>query len=143
MSQLTGKDYSQNARIFIPAVAPLLINNPKHLEAIRAGIDFMMPSSYTSHNKTTIDFLHKSHIRFEKLKWVFSKQRLRHNGEEMGHFNIPKLHSLTHYATCIKVIRTLDSVNTSQMEVLHKSVKEAYRNSNKVDYVAQMCFWND
>jgi hypothetical protein len=34
MSQLTGKEYRQIARIFIPAVAPLLINHPKHLEAI-------------------------------------------------------------------------------------------------------------
>jgi hypothetical protein len=58
----------------------------------------------------------------------------------MGHFIIPKLYSLTHYAMWIKEMGTLDSVNTSQMEVLHKSVKEAYRNSNKVDYVTQMCF---
>jgi hypothetical protein len=38
---------------------------------------------------------------------------------------------------------TLNGVNTSQTEAQHKSVKEAYRNSNKVDYVAQMCFWDD
>ncbi len=38
---------------------------------------------------------------------------------------------------------TLDSVNTSQIETLHKSVKEAYQNSNKVNYAAQMCFWDD
>ncbi len=103
----------------------------------------MMLASYTSHNKTTIDFLQKSLIHFDKLKWVFSKQRLRQNGKEMGHFNVPKLHLLTHYATWIKETGTLNSVNTSQMEVLHKRVKEAYQNSNKVDYVAQMCFWDD
>jgi hypothetical protein len=42
-----------------------------------------------------------------------------------------------------KEMGTLDSVNTLQMEVLYKSMKEAYQNSNKVDYVAQMCFWDD
>jgi hypothetical protein len=59
------------------------------------------------------------------LKQVFSKKRFRHNSDEIEHFDIPKLHSLAHYVTWINELGTLDSVNTLQMEVLHKSVKEA------------------
>jgi hypothetical protein len=68
MSQLTGKEYRQISRIFIPAVAPLLLNHPSHVEVIRVGSDFMMLASYTSHNQTTVDFLQKSLLRFDKLK---------------------------------------------------------------------------
>ncbi len=143
LSQLTGKEYRKIAKIFIPAVAPLLIHHPKHLEAIRAGIDFMMLASYESHTESTISYLQKALLKFDKLKWVFKEQRLGCNGQEIGHFNIPKLHSLTHYLSWIKEMGTLDGVNTSLTETLHKGVKEAYRSSNKVDYVAQMCFWDD
>jgi hypothetical protein len=31
--QLTGKEYREFANPFIPAIAPLLINHPKYLEA--------------------------------------------------------------------------------------------------------------
>jgi hypothetical protein len=37
----------------------------------------------------------------------------------------------------------LNSFNILQIEAMYKNVKEAYQNSNKVDYVAQMFFWND
>jgi hypothetical protein len=96
----------------------------------------MTLASYASHDWTTIDSLYISLVCFDKLKWVLSEQKLRHNREEMGHLNIPKLHSLTHYATWTKEMGTFNSVNTSQIEALHKIIKEAYQNSNKVDYVA-------
>ena len=61
----------------------------------------------------------------------------------MGHFNIPKLHALTHYVDWIKEKGTLNNVNTAVTETMHKMVKDAFRNSNKVDYVSHMCFWDD
>jgi hypothetical protein len=57
VTQLTGKEYRELTRIFLVAVAPLLIHHPQHLEAIRAGIDFMLLASYQSHSDTTIQFL--------------------------------------------------------------------------------------
>jgi hypothetical protein len=38
---------------------------------------------------------------------------------------------------------TLDSINTLHTEAQHKGVKEVHRGSNKVDYVSQMCFWDN
>jgi hypothetical protein len=67
MSQVTVKEYHQIVRTLIPAVAPLLINYQKHLKVIRAVIEFMMLASYTSPNKSIIDFLQKSLIHFDKL----------------------------------------------------------------------------
>jgi hypothetical protein len=61
----------------------------------------------------------------------------------MGHFDIPKLHALTHYATWIKRMGTLDNINTALTKAIHKTVKAAFRHSNKVDFFSQMCFWDD
>ncbi len=61
----------------------------------------------------------------------------------MGHSNISKLYSLTHYSTCIKEIGTFDSVNILQTEILHKGMKEAYQNSHKVNYVAYIYCWDN
>jgi anti-sigma regulatory factor (Ser/Thr protein kinase) len=38
---------------------------------------------------------------------------------------------------------TLDNVNTALTEALHNTVKSAFRHSNKVDFVPQMCFWDN
>ncbi len=68
LTQLTGKEYWELTRIFLVALAPLLINHSGHLEAIRAGIDFMLLVSYKLHSDTTLEFLEKSLQKFDKLK---------------------------------------------------------------------------
>jgi hypothetical protein len=143
VTQLTSKEYQELTRIFLVAVSPLLIHHPQHLEAIQAGIDFMLLASYQSHSDTTIQFLEKSLQKCDKIKWAFEEQRLESNGQAMGHFNIPKLHVLTQYSSWIKKMCTLDNVNTAVTEALHKTVKAAFCHSNKVDFIPQMCFWDD
>jgi hypothetical protein len=77
------------------------------------------------------------------MKWAFEEQRVGSNGQPMGHFDIPKLHALTHYSSWIKKMGTLDNVNTALTEALHKAVEAAFRHSNRVDFIPQMCFWDD
>ncbi len=38
---------------------------------------------------------------------------------------------------------TMDNVNIALTEALHKTVKAAFRHSNKVNLFPQMCFWDD
>lgn len=102
-----------------------------------------MLASYQSHTESIISYLQRSLLKFDKLKWVFKGQRLGSNRQEIRHFNIQKLYSLTHYLSWIKEISNLDGVNTLLTETLHRSVKEAYRSSNKVNYVTQVWFCND
>ncbi len=125
------------------AVAPLLIHHPKHLEAVQAGIDFMFYAFYQSHSDRIISYLEKSILKFNKLKWAFDEQRLGSNGQKTEHFNIPKLHALTHYGDWIREMGALHNVNIALTEALHKTVKAAFCHSNKVDFVPQMCFWDD
>ncbi len=59
LTQLTGKEYRELARIYIVAVDSLLVHHPKHLEAIWAGIDFMFLAYYQSYSDGTISYLEK------------------------------------------------------------------------------------
>ena len=57
-------------------------------------------------------------------------------------FKIPKLHSLHHYASSIKLFGTMDNYNTQYTKHLHSTLsKLAYRASNKCDEVPQMTSW--
>ncbi|KAG2106483.1 hypothetical protein BD769DRAFT_1393171 [Suillus cothurnatus] len=58
------------------------------------------------------------------------------------HFNIPKLHQLSHYVQSIKLFGAADGFNTELPERLHIDfAKEAYCASNKHDYEEQMALW--
>ncbi|KAG2339093.1 hypothetical protein BDR05DRAFT_977833 [Suillus weaverae] len=58
------------------------------------------------------------------------------------HFNIPKLHQLSHYVLSIELFRVADGFNTELPERLHINfTKEAYHASNKQDYEEQMALW--
>jgi hypothetical protein len=60
LTQLTGKEYRELTRIFLVAVAPLLMHHRLRLQAIQASVDFMLLASYQSHSDATIKFLMKS-----------------------------------------------------------------------------------
>ncbi|KAG0693774.1 hypothetical protein DFH29DRAFT_881197 [Suillus ampliporus] len=58
------------------------------------------------------------------------------------HFNIPKIHQLTHYVYAIQQFRSVDGFNSELPEQLHIDfAKDAYRASNKCDYEEQMALW--
>ncbi len=143
LTQMTGKEYCKLARIFLVAVTPLFIHYPDHLDALQAGLDFLLLAGYQSHSDTTLFFLEKSLWTFDALKWVFAEQHVGSSGLDMGHFDIPKLHALTHYSNWIKAMGTLDNVNTAPTKALHKTVRAAFCHSNKVDFLPQICFWDD
>ncbi|KAG2030688.1 hypothetical protein BDR03DRAFT_935444 [Suillus americanus] len=58
------------------------------------------------------------------------------------HFNIPKLHQLSHYVQSILLFGATDSFNSKLPERLHIDfAKEAYHASNKCNYEEQMALW--
>jgi len=57
-------------------------------------------------------------------------------------FNIPKLHSMLHYASSITLFGTTDNYNTEQTERLHIDfTKDAYRSTNHKNEFTQMTTW--
>ncbi|KAH7916503.1 hypothetical protein BJ138DRAFT_995434, partial [Hygrophoropsis aurantiaca] len=58
------------------------------------------------------------------------------------HFNIPKVHSMEHYQMLIELFGSADGFNSESPERLHIDyAKDAYRASNKKDYLIQMTVW--
>jgi hypothetical protein len=60
------------------------------------------------------------------------------------HFQFPKMHMLSHVSSSIRRMGSPDNFSTDISELLHiENVKEAYRASNRVQYVEQMLWYND
>lgn len=73
---------------------------------------------------------------FHRHKKVFLTLKIRED------FNIPKLHSLLHYVSSIRLFGTTDNYNTEMFERLHIDyAKEAWRASNHRDERPQMIRW--
>lgn len=68
LSQWTGKEYLEICRIFIVAIAPLLLHHLQYLKAVRHGIDFMLLANYQFHPDSTLRYLKKALALFDKEK---------------------------------------------------------------------------
>lgn len=106
------------------------------IKSVRALLDFVFLARYPSHTTESIERLQNCLAAFHDHKAVFSDLGVRE------HFNIPKLHSLSHYASSIQLFGTTDNYNTEQSERLHIDLaKDAYRATNRKDEYPQMAAW--
>jgi len=84
----------------------------------------------------TLHLLQECLAGFHENKEVFIDLGAREN------FNLPKLHSLTHYASSIRLFGITDNYNMEQTERLHINLaKDAYRATNHKDEYSQMTKW--
>jgi hypothetical protein len=76
--------------------------------------------------------------KFHVVKDAFINLKLR----QQAHFNFLKLHAMQHYTRSIRLLGLADGFNTEASERLHIDyAKEAFKASNRRDYVAQMTTW--
>ncbi|KAF9231173.1 hypothetical protein BU15DRAFT_56491, partial [Melanogaster broomeanus] len=88
------------------------------------------------HTEASLTELDTALATFHSHKQVFVELRVR------SHFNIPKIHQLTHYVHSIRRYGSPDGFNTELPERLHIDfAKDAYQSSNKRDYEEQMVLW--
>jgi hypothetical protein len=80
------------------------------VKATRALLDFLFLAQFQSHTSDTIRRLEECLTTFHNNKAIFVDLGIRDN------FNIPKLHSLLHYASSICLFGTTDNYNTEQSE---------------------------
>ena len=74
--------------------------------------------------------------KFHHNKSVFIDLRIQEQ------FSLPKLHSLSHYASSIQLFSTTDNYNTEQTDCLHIDfAKDAYRTTNHKNEYSQMTKW--
>ena len=103
---------------------------------VRSLLDFIYLSQLQYHTTTTMKSLETCLKTFHDHKDIIIERNIRE------HFNIPKVHAIIHYVDCIHSFGSADGYNTESPERLHiEFAKDAYRASNKRDYVEQMALW--
>ncbi|KAI0039173.1 hypothetical protein FA95DRAFT_1504536 [Auriscalpium vulgare] len=143
LSRVSGQEHKDICRILMGLIVDLRPQDPnigaspvRVVRAIRALLDFLYLAQYPSHSQTTLQYLEDALARFHGSKSVFEELGIRE------HFNIPKLHGLSHYVESIKLFGTTDNYNTEATERLHIDyAKDAYRSTNHKDAFPQMTKW--
>jgi hypothetical protein len=106
------------------------------LQAITAVLDFIYIAQYPAQDSITLGYLDEALERFHKYRHYFVDVGIRED------FNIPKFHSLLHYADSIRAFGTTDNYNTEMFERLHIDfATKGWRASNLRDEFPQMIQW--
>ncbi|KAK6988497.1 hypothetical protein R3P38DRAFT_3332030 [Favolaschia claudopus] len=135
VSQWTGTEHKEMEKVFLGLVAAGA--HPELVKAVRALMDFACLAPLQSHTSVTRAALRAALDDFHKHKNIFIEL-----GGRKEHFNIPKIHSLDHYDPSIGFFGSNDGFNTESPEGLHIDyAKNAYRASNRKDYIVQMTLW--
>lgn len=136
VSQWTGSEFKAMEKVFISVVAGAAPE--RAVGAARAVLDFIYYSSLQSHTTATILALAQCLDDFHRYKDIFIELHAR----SPEHFNIPKIHAMEHYVALVRLFGSADGYNTESPERLHIDyAKNAYRASNKRDYIIQMTNW--
>ncbi|KAJ7129656.1 hypothetical protein C8R44DRAFT_830103 [Mycena epipterygia] len=133
----TGGKHKEMEKVFAGLVAGHA--EPGVIKTATAVIDFIYLASLELHTTKSLAALDTALDVFHENKHIFLTLGARAN---QGHFNIPKIHSMEHYTSMIRLFGSADGFNTEAPERLHIDyAKAGYRASNKKDYIAQMTLW--
>ncbi|KAJ6617710.1 hypothetical protein B0H10DRAFT_1797026 [Mycena sp. CBHHK59/15] len=135
VSQWTGTEHKEMEKVFLGVVTAGA--HPQMVTAVRSLIDFAYFASLQSHTSDTLLGMRTALDTFHANKQIFIEL-----GGRRENFNIPKVHSLDHYEYLIRLFGLADGFNTESPERLHIDyAKNAYRASNRKDYLNQMTVW--
>jgi hypothetical protein len=140
LSQVTGHEHKKMCGILLGLIVDLPmpdgVDSSRVVKATHAVLDFLFLAQFQSHTSDTIHWLEESLATFHNNKAIFVDLSIQDN------FNLPKLHSLLHYASSICLFGTTDNYNTEQAERLHIDLaKDAYHATNHKGAFAQMTTW--
>jgi hypothetical protein len=134
VSQWTGTEHKEMEKVLLGITIGCVPS--RFIPVVRSLIDFIYLAQLQYHTSMTLNSLESCLKTFHRNKNVVIELGIRE------HFNIPKLHAILHYVDCIHSLGSADGYNTESPERLHIDfAKEAYRASNKRDYVEQMAVW--
>ncbi|KAI0725322.1 hypothetical protein C8Q72DRAFT_785760, partial [Fomitopsis betulina] len=134
LSQVSGSECKDMARILLGC----LVGRIPHalMLTLRALPDFIYIVQYSTHDDQTLKYLEDALVQYHKHKDILKTLGIRQ------HLNIPKFHSLVHYADSIRSLGTTDNYNTEMFERLHiDCAKKAWHASNHRNEWPQMTKW--
>ena len=140
LSHVSGHEHKKLSLILLGLIVDQLIpggcDSSHIVKAVHALMDFLFLAQYKSHTSNTISQMRDCLIQFHDNKVIFVDLRVQRQ------FNLPKLHSLSHYDSSIRLFGTTDNYNTKQSECLHIDLaKDAYRMTNHKEKYSQMTKW--
>ncbi|KAL0581893.1 hypothetical protein V5O48_000122 [Marasmius crinis-equi] len=136
VSQWTGAEYKAMEKVLLGAIVDVVDKDV--VVAVKSILDFIHLASLQTHTTKTLEALAAALSDFHSVKDIFIQLEAR----DAPHFNIPKIHSMMHYVELIRRFGSADGFNTETPERLHIDyAKDAYRASNRKDYVIQMTRW--
>ncbi|KAF9235882.1 hypothetical protein BU15DRAFT_89436 [Melanogaster broomeanus] len=134
IKQWTGTEHKEMQKVFVGLLAGAIPD--RVLTVARALLDFSYFAQLKVHSERSLTELNTALATFHAHKDVFIELEVR------AHFNIPKIHQLSHYVQSIRLYGSPDGFNTELPERLHIDfAKDAYHSSNKRDYEEQMALW--
>ncbi|KAI0725020.1 hypothetical protein C8Q72DRAFT_786306 [Fomitopsis betulina] len=134
LSQVSGSERKDMARILLGC----LVGRIPHalMLTLRALLDFIYIAQYSTHDDQTLKYLEDVLVQYHKHKDILKTLGIHQ------HLNIPKFHSLVHYADSIRSLGMTDNYNTEMFERLHiNCAKKAWRASNHRNERPQMTKW--
>ena len=139
-SWMSGKEHAEICKVLLGLIINLPLpdgcSSNKLLCAVRGVLDFLYLAQLPSHTDETLNNMSAALDTFHTNKSIFIELHIRDN------FDFPKLHSLLHYTSSIRLFGTTDNYNTEHTERLHIDLaKDAYAATNCKDELAQMVVW--
>ena len=134
VSQWTGTEHREMERVFVGLLSSAAKENVLMMAC--SLLEFIYYAQFQQHTDKTLTAMQDSLSLFHVHKGILTELGI------CNHFNVPKIHSLMHYVSSIQALGSADGYNTEYPEQLHINyAKDAYRASNKCDYVKQMALW--
>ncbi|THU94688.1 hypothetical protein K435DRAFT_798739 [Dendrothele bispora CBS 962.96] len=134
VTQWTGNEYRAMAKVFPSMLAGAA--DTRVLKAVCAFEDFMYYAHWEVHTDESLRAMDAAWSTFHGQKDIFKELGIRE------HFNISKLHNVSHYPESIRSRGTTDGFNSESSERLHIDLaKVAYRATNKHNFRSQMTTW--
>ena len=108
---------------------------------VRATLNFIYYTHFESHTLDSLQKMDEAWVTFHNNLQYFVDQGVHSSRDD---FNIPKLHSTQHYINSVISRGSADGFSTESPEQLHIDfAKNAYRATNKKNYLVQMTKWLD
>ncbi|KAG1871411.1 hypothetical protein F4604DRAFT_2014197 [Suillus subluteus] len=133
VSQWTGTEHQEMQHVFLGVLTGAV--QPTVFHVAQAMLDIFY-AQFHSHMSQTLNAPKNALDKFHEHKHIFKDLGMHDD------FNIPKLHSMTHYIKSIKLCGSANGFNTEFPEHLHiYFAKNVYCATNRRDYVVQMTKW--
>ncbi|KAI6029035.1 hypothetical protein EDC04DRAFT_2898869 [Pisolithus marmoratus] len=134
VSHWTSTEHKEMQRVFVGLLSGTVDDHV--LIVVCSLLDFIYYAQCQQHMDLSLKAMEDSLKTFHDHKHVIIKLQIRED------FNVPKIHSLQHYVSSIQALGSADGYNTEYPKRLHIDyAKDAYRVSNKHDYIEQMALW--